>query len=411
MNKFSELLQNKLVPITNKFASLPFMIVLRSAIMTIVPLMIVGAVGTLMTNLPFEAAANFVAPAAPFFTALTNVTSNISGLVVVIGVGYYGSQHYNLDPIYGITAALASFFAASLSEELTIDTGAFGATGIFTAIIIGFISIYILNLCKKYRLEIRMPDGVPPAVAGSFSVIIALAISVALVLLVRIGLNLDVNTAITNLFMPLANILNTLPGLMLYSVLASLLFICGINPGVITGFLAPVFALNAEANAAALAAGISPTGFVTWGMYTIMACGGTGGTIGLSLLLLTSKAKAHKTLGKISILPSLFNINEPIIYGFPIMFNPVMFIPFILVPLINITATWLLMSSDIIGRIFIDIPWSTPAIFNGFLMTGGDIRTAIWTGIVVIISMACYYPFFKIAEKQELAIEQGIEEN
>ncbi|MDF9824830.1 PTS system cellobiose-specific IIC component [Breznakia sp. PF5-3] len=406
MKKFSEFLQNKLVPITNKFAQLPFMIVLRNSVMTIVPLMIVGAIGTFMTNIPFEGIAKVVEPAAPFFSSLATVTANISGLVVAIAIGYFGAKHYKLDSIFGITTSVASFFAATLTPDLVIDTSTFGASGMFTAMIVGFFSVYIIHLCKKYHIEIKMPDGVPPMVAGSFSVIIALAISVSLVLLVRIGLDFDINAAITELFSPIANGLNTLPGYLLYSLLACLLFICGINPAVIIGFLIPVMAMNGEANAAAVAAGTQPEGFVTWGMYTIMCCGGTGSTIGLTILALFSKAKVHKTLGKISIFPGAFNINEPIIYGFPIMFNPIMIIPFILVPVINITSTWLLMSANIIGRPFVEIPWSTPPIFNGFLMSGGDLRTAVWTGVLVLISVACYYPFFKIAEKQELLNEQ-----
>lgn len=406
MNSFMDVLQNKLVPATNKFAKLSFMVILRNSVMVIMPLMIVGAVGTLMSNLPFEGLATMVEPAVPFFSALATVTANISGFAIAISVGYFGAQHFQIDPIFSILASVSSFFSATLTAELAINTEIFGASGMFTAIIIGFISTYILHLCKKYRIEIRMPEGVPPMVASSFSSIIALGISVILVLIVRIGLNLDINTIIQTIFSPLTNGLNTLPGFLLYSISACLLFLCGINPGVIIGFLIPILSLNAEANAAALAAGNLPSGYVTWGMYTIMCAGGTGSTIGLTLLSLFSKAKVYKTLGRISILPGLFNINEPMIFGFPIIFNPIMMVPFILTPVINITATWFLMEANIIGRICVDIPWSTPPIVNGYLMSAGDFRFAIWTGLIVLISTAIYYPFFKVAERQELANEK-----
>lgn len=412
MNKFMEVLQNKLVPATNKFAKLSFMAILRNSVMVIIPLMIVGAVGTLMANLPFEGLAAMVEPAVPFFNALATVTSNISGFAVAMSVGYFGAQHFGLDPIFSVMSSVASFFAATLTEELTINTEIFGATGMFTAIIIGFISTYILHLCKKYRIEIRMPAGVPTMVSSSFSSIIALGISVILILGIRIGFNLDINHLIQTIFSPISNGLNSLPGLLLYAFCASLLFLCGINPGVIAGFLIPIFAMNTEANAAALAAGNQPTGFVTWGMYTILCAGGTGATIGLTVLSFFSKAKVYKTLGRISILPGLFNINEPMIFGFPIMFNPIMMVPFILTPMFNVTTTWLLMEANIIGRISVEIPWTTPPIINGYLMSAGDIRTALWTGILVLASCAIYYPFFKVAERQELAnekIENGTE--
>lgn len=410
MNALMNFLQKRVVPASNKFASLSFMVVLRNAVSTIIPLMVVGAIGTFLANIPFEGIANLLAPAVPFFNAIATVTSNICGLVIAAAIGYFAAQHYDLDGFFGIVTSLACFFAASLTDELTIDTSVFGASGIFTAIIIGFISIYISYLCKKYHIEIKMPSSVPPMVSVSFSVILSMAISVTLILLIRIGLNVNINDSITWLLSPIANGLGTLPGLLIYSFFGSLLFICGINPAVIFGFLVPIMSLSYEANAAAMASGQLPTHFVTWGMYTIMCCGGTGSTLGLTILTVFSKSKAYKTLGRISIVPSFFNINEPMIYGFPVMFNPILLVPFIIVPMINIASTWFLMSANIIGRAYVDLPWSTPPIFNGFFMSGGDIRTAIWTGCLILISVVCYYPFFKVAEKGEIAREKEAEE-
>lgn len=410
MNAFSTIMENKIVPVANKFSKISFMIVLRNASMSIMPLMIVGAIGTLLTNLPFESLAKLVEPTNTFFTALTTVTSNIAGLVMAISIGYFSAQHYRVDPLFGMVTALSAFLAATLTPELTIDTANFSATGIFTAIIVGFLSIYIVYICKKYKIEIKMPEGVPPMVASSFSTILSLAISVLLVLGIRIGFNLDLNASITNLLSPIAIGLNSLPGLIVYSFFGSLLFACGINPAVILGFLIPIFALNSEANAAAVAAGLQPNGFVTWGIYTFMCYGGTGATLGLVILMLRSKVESYQVLGKIGIVPSLFNINEPIIYGFPIIFNPIMLIPFIFTPIINISLSYLLMQLNIIGRPWVEIPWATPPIFNGFLMTGGDVKAAIWSGLLVLISIACYYPFFKIAEKQALLNQEEIKE-
>jgi len=406
MKKFTEFLQKNIVPGANKFAQIPFVVILRNSVTIVIPLMILGAISTFMTNIPFPWLAEIVAPTTTFFSALSSVTSGVAGLVTAMAMGYFGSQKYKLDPIFGVITALLAFLAATLSPEMGIGVENFGASGMFTALIVGYISIYILHLCKKYHIEIKMPDGVPPMVASSFSVIISLGLALALILALRIGLNIDINATILSLFEPLVASLNTLPGILTYSLIASIIYICGINPAILASFLIPIFAMSSEANAIAVAAGQAPEQFVTWGMYTIITMGGTGVTIGLVILCLFSKSKVLKTLGRISILPSLFNINEPVVYGLPIMFNPIMFIPFILVPMINISSTWLLMEMNVIGRAFVDIPWTTPPIFNGLLMTGGDIVTAIWTGVLVLISIVCYYPFFKIAEAQELSNEE-----
>ena len=406
MKNFSDFLQNKIVPSANKFAQIPFVVILRNSVTIVIPLMILGAISTFMTNIPFEGIAKIVAPAAPFFNALSSITSGVAGLATAMAMGYFGSQKYKLDPIFGAITALLAFLAASLSSDLTIGVEHFGASGMFTALIVSYISIYILHLCKKYHIEIKMPEGVPPMVANSFSIIISLGIALSLILFLRIGLNIDINQTILNLFEPLVANLNTLPGILTYSFIASIIYICGVNPAILASFLIPIFAMSSEANAIAVAAGDAPEHFVTWGMYTIITMGGTGITIGLTILCMFSKSKVLKTLGRISILPSLFNINEPVVYGFPIIFNPIMVIPFIFVPMINIASTWMLMEMNIIGRAFVDIPWTTPPIVNGFLMTGGDFSTAIWTGVLVLISIVCYYPFFKIAEAQELVNEE-----
>jgi len=405
MNKFTEILQNKFVPVANKFAKLSFMVILRNSVMIIMPLVIVGAIGTFLANIPFEAAAKFMEPAVPFFNALSVVTTSISGIAISIAVGYNAANHYDLDPISGISVSLASFIAATLTPEFTFNTNTFGSIGIFTAVIVGFISVNIIRLCKKYRFEIHMPKGVPPMVEASFSAITSLAISVVIFLLLNVVVGLDINQLVLDILSPLLTGLNSLPGLLIYVVLCSLLFSMGINSAVIFGAIAPIFTMNSEINVALVATGNAPTQFVTWGMTTFWMAGGCGYAIGLALLLLFSKSKMQKTLGKLAIVPAMFNINEPIIYGLPIMFNPIMIIPFIVIPAVIVSVTWILMSSGIIGVAYIDIPWTTPPILSAYLASGGNIATTLWSVVCVIISVAGYFPFLRIMDKQALANE------
>ncbi|WP_312503712.1 PTS sugar transporter subunit IIC [Lacrimispora sp.] len=405
MNRLLDFLQKRIVPIANKFQQIPFIIVLRNSMLAIIPLMIVGAIGTFITNMPFPWLNNLLEPVKPFFNALTLTTSNISGLVVALVIGFNTARHFKLDPICGIIISLAAFFAATLTDEGAFNTEVFGANGIFTAILVGYLSVCIMHLCKKYNIEIKLPDSVPTNVSASFSTILSLAISLAIFLFIRNGLGIDINSVVTTIFSPMVNILNSLPGLMLLSLCMSLFFSIGINPIVFIGMLIPILTINGQLNAQVVANGKIPGELVTWGMETIMCLGGTGATIGLVLLLTQSKSQVFKKLGRMGLAPSLFNINEPIVYGVPVIFNPIIIIPFIITPLVNIASTWFLMSNNVIGRAFIDIPWTTPPIINGFLMSGGDWRTTIWTGILVLVSVAIYYPFFKIAEKQQLIIE------
>ncbi len=405
MKTLMTFLQNKVVPTANKFQQIPFIMVLRNSMLSIMPLMIVGAIGTFLINMPFPSINNFLQPIHPFLQSLTTVTSNISGIIVSIVVGYYSAKQFKLDEISGIVISVSSFMAATLTEELTISVEIFGATGLFSAIFIGFLSVYILYLTKKYNIQINMPESVPAMVSTSFSLILSLVLSVSIFLFFRVILNIDINTVINLIFSPLSKSLDTLPGLLALSFMMSLFFIIGINPIVFISMLIPILTINGELNAALALAGEQPTQLVTWGMETIMCAGGTGATLGLAILLLRSKSSVYKTLGKMAIVPSLFNINEPVVYGVPIVFNPMFIVPFILAPLVNITLTWFMMDLNLITRAFVDIPFTTPQIINGYLMSGGSITTAIWTGFLVIVSIAIYYPFFKVSEREQLKQE------
>lgn len=134
--------------------------------------------------------------------------------------------------------------------------------------------------------------------------------------------------------------------------------------------------------------------------------GGTGATLALVLLMLRSKSKTYRQLSKISLPAAVFEINEPVIFGFPIIMNPLMMIPFILVPLVLCVSTYLLMYFDIIRAVVIQVPWTMPPIIGPLMATGWDFRAAIWSAIEIVIAMAIYYPFFKMAEKQMLKTEE-----
>lgn len=407
MNKLTQFLQKTLMPAANKFAQLTLLSIIRNAIMIIIPLTIVGSIGMLLANLPFEAAANFLAPAYPFLNGLYAATSGIMGLAVAMSMGYFTAQRYELNRTFGALTSLVAFLAAQLTEEIAISIDNFGAAGITTAIILGYFSVYLSCLFKRFKIEIRMPDSVPSMVADSFSPIISMLASTAIVLALRLGLGMDINAGLGWLMSPLTNIVGTLPGIVIIAVLCCIFFVCGINPAVLDGISVPVLLMNLELNAAAVAAGGAATHIANYSFYTLAMVGGTGATIGLAILCLLSKSKRYSALGKLAIVPGLCNINEPLIFGVPIMFNPVMAIPFILTSIVNCVSTWVLMQVGLISIPYIMAPWTLPPVIMGFAATGGDWRAAVWSGVLVLISIVIYYPFFKALERQELEKERG----
>jgi len=146
---------------------------------------------------------------------------------------------------------------------------------------------------------------------------------------------------------------------------------------------------------------ITAYGFFT----TFVNVGGTGATIALALIMCNSKEPGFRKVSRLSLPTQIFQINEPIFFGFPIVLNPIFMIPYVLNALILTTGTYLLMQWQVIQKPFVNVPWTTPPVIGHYLVTGGDWKAAVWGALSILIAMAVYYPFAKAAERQRLAAE------
>ncbi|WP_294578178.1 PTS sugar transporter subunit IIC [uncultured Thomasclavelia sp.] len=268
-------------------------------------------------------------------------------------------------------------------------------------------AVEISHFCLKKNFTIKMPEGVPPAVSNSFVTLIPGVITLVLFWAIRVPLHFNVNEFVETIFSPFVFALNSLPGILVYTLVVSLLWCAGIHGDMtLEGVADPIFLSFVAANASAFANHqdlpyITASGFSS----LFVNVGGTGATLTLVLLMLFSKSKAYQELGKVSLPGALFEINEPIIFGFPIVMNPIMMIPFVVVPLVLCTLSYLLMAIGLVGAPVTVVPWTMPPIIGPLLATGWDIRAAIWSACEIVIAIVIYYPFFKIAEKQMLEKE------
>jgi PTS system cellobiose-specific IIC component len=240
-------------------------------------------------------------------------------------------------------------------------------------------------------------------VAESFTSLIPAIVLFVFFSAIHIGLGFNINAAISWLLSPIAKAVNTLPGYALYHMLCGLVFFCGINSMVVIGVVMPFVLQFGAANEQALIAGEPLKYAVTWATDSMIWSGGTGATIGLVLLMsVIAKSKYFRTLGRMSLLPGVFNINEPIIFGVPICFNPLFLIPYVLTPGILAASTYAVMNAGFVAMPSVtNLPWTTPPIIIGFLMSNGTLSTTIWSALVVVISLVIFYPFFKIADNQQ----------
>jgi PTS system cellobiose-specific IIC component len=220
-------------------------------------------------------------------------------------------------------------------------------------------------------------------------------------------LGFDIDGVVQTAFQPLVFALDTLPGILMYAFLVTMLWSVGINgDNAMDAIVAPIFLQYLAVNVQAMAQG-QPLPYVTANGFfsTFVNVGGTGATVGLALILLNSKEPGFRKVSRISLPTQIFQINEPIFFGIPIVLNPIFMIPYILNALILTTCTYLLMYWNVIHRPFVNVPWTTPPIIGQYLVTGGDWKAAVWGVVSIFIAMLIYYPFAKVAERQRLAAE------
>ncbi|GHD95838.1 PTS sugar transporter subunit IIC [Pseudocitrobacter sp. RIT415] len=406
MNTF---LEARLVPVLMRIGNNVILVSVRNGIAFTLPFIIAGSVFLIIANLPIPGWSDFLGNYATLLGIPVQATFGAIGLIAAIGISYDLAKHYKLDGLSCTCITVAVFLLSQLDENHKINVNNFGASGLFSAIILSVLTVYIVRFFISHKLYIKMPDGVPPAVLQSFVSLAPACVCLALIWVVRVVLNFDINAFFTAILSPLVMGLDTLPGMLTLVALISLLWCCGIHgTNVLSGITGPIFLKFIAENTEAWLAHQPVPHISAEGFYTIFICsGGSGATMGLVLAMLLSKSRYYKSIGRVSIGPALFCINEPVIFGVPMVLNPLMMLPLIATPLVICTCSWLLMSYGIIGKPVQLVPWTMPPILNGYFATGGNIPAAIWSGCMVIISAVMYFPFFKMLEKKQLAQESA----
>ena len=427
MQKFMDKMENVLAPLATKVGGNRILKAVSTAFNMIMPLIIIGAIFSLVSTLSIGGYQAFLQSSGigKILALVGKFTTDLMALYVAFAAGYayVRNEGMNNDAIpSGLLSVLAFFIITPLTEVMinevpttVLSFDYLGSKGLFTALLVGLLVGFIYTFVTKKGWVIKMPDGVPPTVAKSFSALIP-------------------GFVITGIFLVINGIFNALTGATfsewLYSVLAAplsalsgsvitflvLLFICqvfwffGIHGGQVTiPFMMILFMQAGVENQAAFGTGQPMQNIVTVGFLYFLMLGGAGNTMGLALdMLLFSKSKRYKSLGKLCILPSICNINEPVIFGMPIILNPVMAIPFLLVPQITAIITYFAMNLGLVSlpRIALGAT-GTPLILDGWMIAG--LSGIILEVILIALTAIIYYPFFRVQDHMACQ-EEGISE-
>ncbi len=385
------------------FAERPIMASIRAGVAAVVPLTIVGGLFMLLANPPLPALERLLAPWAELLRIPVTATFGILGLFVCLAVAHELGGRRGQDALSSVILAGASFLLLAVDPESgRLDPAPLGSQGILMAILVGVVAVEVQALLSRRGLVIRMPAGVPRIIYESFAALVPLAVLVAGFWALRFLLGVDLAGLIERVFRPLVFALDTLPGIVTFAFLVTLLWSVGVNgDNALDPIVGPFFLQYLAANVEAWERGAAlphPTalGFFT----TFVNVGGTGATLALALVLLNSRNPVHRRVSRVSLPAQVFQINEPLFFGLPIVLNPILMVPYVINAVVLAGATFLLMEWGLVGRPVVGIPWTTPPIVGHYLATGGDWRAAAWGLVSILLAMAVYWPFARLSDRQ-----------
>lgn len=420
MKKLIEFMEKYFVPIAGKIGSQRHLVAIRDGFVAIMPLIVVGSFAVLINNIPWKPYQNFMMKV--FGESWTSFGGNIwtgsfaiMSLLVAFTIAYNLARHYNSN---GLAAGALSFGCLLMlyngsSKDWALPFAYLGAQGLFVAIFVALVSTEIfVHLLGNKKLVIRMPESVPPAVSRSFAALIPgaltlVAFSLFKVFLVAVKIPDIHNTIFTLIQQPLMGLADSLGAALIIVFLVHLLWFFGLHGGnIILPVTSAIFLPLMDANIAAFKAGEQAPNVITSGFFdSFVYMGGAGTTICLLIaLFIAAKRKENRSIAKLGIGPGIFNINEPVLFGIPMVLNPVYAIPFVLTPLVITVISWFSIATGLVPKT-ISIPtWTIPPIINGALATGSW-RGAALNIVCLIIGVGIYMPFVLIAERYQAKAE------
>ncbi|KAF1303009.1 PTS sugar transporter subunit IIC [Candidatus Enterococcus willemsii] len=426
--KFQNIIDQRVLPVATKFGSNKAIQAISGGLMYTLPLTLGASLFSILSNFPIPSVNAWIhnVGLSEHFNALLGGTLNIIGLLIAFSIPYSYTKLLNKsssNPLMAAFISTAAFITLMpqhiIAGEEAIPALSYdylGSSGMFVAIILGLLiaRVYV-NLSQKKKLLIRMPEGVPPMVSQSFEPLVVAIIILTGIVFIRIGLSYTPVENIFNLVQvvigdPITKIGSSVPALILITIIANGLFFFGIHPNAINSALVPILMNMALANVEAYQTGAELPFKDIMIVNSFLNNDAVGSTLSLLIaILIFGKSKRYRSFAKVSIVPNVFNINEPVIFGLPIMLNPILLIPFLLSTGITAIIGYIGTISGFISHYDPTIAigmasiWTVPKFISSFFIMG-------WQGLVLrlismVIMVAVYLPFVKVLDRQD-----GLEE-
>lgn len=421
-------LMDKVMGFALKIQQNKYLSAISTGLMGTLPILMIGSIALLLAVLPFDAYKAFITDIGlrSFLMLGSTLTTSLIALYSAFAIAYRLAEKFNQEPmIPGVLAVLCFFMITPMvSADVNgtigsyLDTNMLGAKGLFTAMIVSLAScrLYCYFMDGK-KLTIKMPDGVPPVIANSFAGLLPAIVVAILFMGVAWGFSFTSYGSFAQfvysiISLPLQSLSSSLWSLVFIVFIQMVLWFFGLHGSlVVQSFVTALYLPMDTANMEAVAAGVANAdlpNIMGKTFYSLFAgIGGAGGTLSLVILLvIMAKSQKNKALGKLAIVPGCFTINEPIVFGYPMILNPIMVVPFILVPIVQVIIAYLAIASGICPRLNgVQVPFGMPVVVSGFIAGGWKI--AALQVVLVVAGIFMYLPFFKLSDRQAVAQEQG----
>lgn len=435
MDKF---INDTILPPVMKFVSTKAVMALRNGMLFTMPFTIIGSVFLLLANLPIEFLSNIISNSGldVYFNQAFGASFAIMAFFAVMGITISYCRETGMELAESIPAgfvALTNFILLQANQVVymieetnvpititnVIDKTWAGGSGMFASIVIGLGTGIAYSWFINRGIKIKMPDGVPGNISATFEALIPAFVSITGTMILFAIFDSFIGSTFFEwiyevLQAPVQGMSDSLGGALMIGFLIPLFWFFGIHGSqIVMGIMGPITTANALNNQAILDSGLELTvangGSVVTTQFVdqFMTVTGAGMTIGIVIFMVAlSKSKQFKTLGRLSIVPAIFNINEPVLFATPVVMNPIMFLPFVTAPLLSALITYGALASGLVPLFSaVQVPWTTPPIISGLLVGGW--QAALLQVVVLSVSIVVYLPFVKKMDMITLAQEQG----
>jgi PTS system cellobiose-specific IIC component len=385
----------------------PHLMSVRDGVVGSLPLILLGSLFLLLAQPPWPALSRFLPP-APRLLAVYAACAGLISIYACAATALSLARRREADPVASVTTALAVFLIMQHPVNKTLSMATLGASGLFPSFAAAIFAVETIHFFGQRKWGIKLGGGAPDVVVRSFAALLPTVSSVTLVWFVVHVMGIDLAGGIAAIFKPLLIGGDSLIAVILVVLIDSALWLIGVHGLAVLAAIKPLWLAALAENMAAASSGQPPPHIFTQEFFIWFTWqGGSGVTLAFALLLLFAKSKQLRLVGKTGIVPALFNINEPLLFGAPVVMNGKLAPPFVLAPTVLVTLSWLAMKSGLVRPPYIEVVWTLPAPIGAYLSAGGDLRAVVLQLANLAIAMLIWWPFVRRYDRALLAAEKA----